>query len=192
MNFNLCRNDCCNPLEETKYIVSESMLMELFNVCRRCQRLSTPTVHQRVGTMVKIAAECEFCGFTWLWCSQPHVGSIPAGNIGLSASILFPSLQSPASPEVHGSCHNHPEDLFKSSGLSFVPCRGQSMGQAAERLRHQSWGQRKAPCYWRWWTSRLSRALCEVWLLQHHWLGGGNRHWHPTCTGNDFISKNYF
>ena len=89
MNFNLCRNDCCNPLEETKYIVSESMLMELFNVCRRCHRLATPTTHQRVGTMVKIAAECEFCGFTWLWCSQPHVGSIPAGNIGLSASILF-------------------------------------------------------------------------------------------------------
>nr|XP_022311415.1 uncharacterized protein LOC111116717 [Crassostrea virginica] len=83
------QNDCCNPLEETKYIVSESMLMELFNVCRRCHRLATPTIHQRVGTLVKIAAECEFCGFTWLWCSQPHVGSIPAGNIGLSASILF-------------------------------------------------------------------------------------------------------
>ena len=63
--------------------------MELFNVCRKCQRLATPTVHQRVGTMMKIAAECEFCGFTLLWCSQQHVGFIPAGNIGLSASILF-------------------------------------------------------------------------------------------------------
>lgn len=101
--------------------------------------------------------------------------------------LWCPSLQSSPSPEVHGSGHNHPEDLFKSSGLPFVPRRGQSMGQAAKRLRHQSWGQRETTCYWRWWTSRLSRALCEVWLLQHHLLGGGNCHWYPTCTGNELF-----
>lgn len=42
-----------------------------------------------VGTMVKIVAECQFCGFSWQWCSQPYLGSIPAGNLGLSAGILF-------------------------------------------------------------------------------------------------------
>lgn len=40
-------------------------------------------------TMVKIVAECQFCGFSWQWCSQPYLSSIPAGNLGLSAGILF-------------------------------------------------------------------------------------------------------
>lgn len=83
------QNDVHNPLEETKFIVSKSKLMELFSACRRCHRHAVDCVQHLVGTMVKIVAECQFCGFSWQWCSQPYLGSIPAGNLGLSAGILF-------------------------------------------------------------------------------------------------------
>lgn len=83
------RNDVHNPLEETKFIVSKSKLMELFSACRRCHRHAVDCVQHLVGTMVKIVAECQFCGFSWQLCSQPYLGSIPAGNLGLSAGILF-------------------------------------------------------------------------------------------------------
>ncbi|XP_056017399.1 uncharacterized protein LOC130053822 [Ostrea edulis] len=79
----------CNPLEEKKFIVSASKMLGLFNTCKRCNRFATASIQQVVGTMVKIAAECEFCSFKWQWCSQPYPGSIPAVNIGLSSSILF-------------------------------------------------------------------------------------------------------
>lgn len=63
--------------------------MELFSACRRCHRHAVDCVQHLVGTMVKIVAECQFCGFSWQWCSQPYLESIPAGNLGLSAGILF-------------------------------------------------------------------------------------------------------
>lgn len=79
----------CNPLEERKFIISKSKLLELFNTCKRCHRRATASVQQTVGTMVRVGAECEFCGFSWQWSSQPSLGNIPAGNLALSASILF-------------------------------------------------------------------------------------------------------
>ncbi|XP_061190833.1 uncharacterized protein LOC133198949 [Saccostrea echinata] len=79
----------CNPLEDRKFIISETKLLELFSNCRRCHKYTAASVQQVLGTMVKIAVECEFCGFTWQWSSQPFIGNIPVGNIGLSAAILF-------------------------------------------------------------------------------------------------------
>jgi solute carrier family 8 (sodium/calcium exchanger) len=87
--FSFIRPEDCNPLEEKKFMVSSSKLLELFNTCKKCNRLATASIQHIIGTMVKIKAECDFCCFTWQWCSQPYLGSIPAGNIGLSASILF-------------------------------------------------------------------------------------------------------
>ncbi|XP_056006794.1 uncharacterized protein LOC125658626 [Ostrea edulis] len=79
----------CIPVEEKKFIVSASKLLELLNTCKRCNIFATASIQQVVGMMVKIAVECEFCSFKWQWCSQPYIGSIPAGNIGLSSSIIF-------------------------------------------------------------------------------------------------------
>lgn len=87
--FFFFRSDVHKPLDETKFIVSKSKLIELFSACRRCHRHAVDCVQHLVGTMVKIVAECQFCGLSWHWCSQPHLGSIPAGNLGLSAGILF-------------------------------------------------------------------------------------------------------
>lgn len=57
--------------------------------CKKCHRHATARIHQVVGTMARINSECEFCGFTWQWSSQTSIGNIPAGNIALSAGILF-------------------------------------------------------------------------------------------------------
>lgn len=79
----------CNQMEERKFIVSRSKLLELFNTCKRCHSRATASVHQTVGTMVRVGAECEFCGFSWHWTSQPSLGNIPSGNLAMSASTLF-------------------------------------------------------------------------------------------------------
>ncbi|XP_061195124.1 uncharacterized protein LOC133203337 [Saccostrea echinata] len=78
-----------NPLEERKFIVSRSQLLDLFNTCKIYHRYAKADVQQVIGTMVRIAAECMFCGYSWQWCSQLSIGTIPSGNLALSASILF-------------------------------------------------------------------------------------------------------
>lgn len=79
----------CNPVEERKFIISMSKLLELFSTCKRCHRRATASVQQTVGTMVRVGAECEFCGFSWQWSSQPSLRNITAGNLAYSAGILF-------------------------------------------------------------------------------------------------------
>ncbi|XP_071834545.1 uncharacterized protein [Apostichopus japonicus] len=67
--------------------------MGLFNLCPECQggipREDQP--HQR--SLIVINHVCQNypqpCGFSRKWYSQPFIGNIPAGNILLSASILF-------------------------------------------------------------------------------------------------------
>jgi solute carrier family 8 (sodium/calcium exchanger) len=39
--------------------------------------------------MIFVQQDCSFCGELWTWYSQPYIGSIPAGNLLLSAAILF-------------------------------------------------------------------------------------------------------
>lgn len=62
--------------------------------CLSCWSCSTPArdvidVPQPVRTMVRVGAECEFCGFSWQWSSQPSLRNITAGNLAYSAGILF-------------------------------------------------------------------------------------------------------
>ena len=42
-----------------------------------------------MGSFICIQQECSNCGYTWKWKNQPFVKDTPAGNILLSASILF-------------------------------------------------------------------------------------------------------
>lgn len=64
--------------------------------CLSCWSCSTPArdaigVPQPVFNrqLVRVGADCEFCGFSWQWSSQPSLGNLPAGKLALSASILF-------------------------------------------------------------------------------------------------------
>ena len=53
----------------------------------------TPSVTKfTMGTFISITQECENCEIKNTWESQPFINNIPAGNIMLSASILFLDL----------------------------------------------------------------------------------------------------
>ncbi|KAL3842060.1 hypothetical protein ACJMK2_020125 [Sinanodonta woodiana] len=61
--------------QENKFLVAESALLRIIN--------------HRMGTFINIVQKCDFCSHKRSWNSQPFVGSIPAGNLLLSAAILF-------------------------------------------------------------------------------------------------------
>ena len=66
-----------------------SHLLSLFTTCRSCHQLCTSKVTQQIGTFISIKQICFHCGHEWSWHSQPFIKDRPAGNILLSAAILF-------------------------------------------------------------------------------------------------------
>jgi solute carrier family 8 (sodium/calcium exchanger) len=79
-----------NTLQESrKFIVFESTLLMLFTVCQLCQESAKGVVRCVIGTMIIIEQLCVACGHRRVWHSQPYMGRSPAGNILLSAAILF-------------------------------------------------------------------------------------------------------
>ncbi|XP_049324303.1 uncharacterized protein LOC111195039 isoform X2 [Astyanax mexicanus] len=74
--------------KDFKYIVFEKNLMELFETCPVCSRLSDVKTYRR-GTFVSIIQKCHHCQYSKKWKSQPLIGSSPVGNIQLSAAIYF-------------------------------------------------------------------------------------------------------
>ena len=77
-------------MKETKFLVFFSALMELLASCSRCLApctLSTTVI----GTFLSVKQLCTSCGHLRTWNSQPCIGkgALPAGNLLLSASILY-------------------------------------------------------------------------------------------------------
>ena len=78
------------PLHQRKkFVVFEECLMALFKKCRNCQAEGTNVKTRVLGTFLTVTQHCSNCLFTFSWDSQPMIRSIPAGNILLSAAILF-------------------------------------------------------------------------------------------------------
>lgn len=75
------------PQDERKFIVFESALLELFNYCRTCYARCESTTSTD-GTSLKVTTLC-CVGHKNTWNSQPVINSKPAGNVLLSAAILF-------------------------------------------------------------------------------------------------------
>ena len=77
---------------ERKFIIFKSSLEALLSLvrCPHCGGLDVGSnIHKVRGTMVVIRIVCENCGHSTHWNSQPYIRSMPAGNILLSAGILF-------------------------------------------------------------------------------------------------------
>ena len=72
-----------------KYLVFEDALLSLFRQCRNCQSNKTKLTKVIKGTFLEIKQMCNLCQHVFQWSSQPYIASIPAGNLLLSASILF-------------------------------------------------------------------------------------------------------
>lgn len=94
--FTLClyvciffRAQASSPVQNIrKYIVYETCIMELFEVCPVCQR-SCHVRSQKLGTFLRVEQLCHHCHFSRKWNSQPIMGSTPAGNLHLSAAVYL-------------------------------------------------------------------------------------------------------
>ena len=73
---------------EPKYIVFVSQLRVLLKQWCRCEDCNSSELtwdFSNVGSMVEVQYKCKPCSKTSKWQSQPYLGSIPAGNLLLSA-----------------------------------------------------------------------------------------------------------
>ena len=82
-------DEVVSPVNEIKYIVFKSSLLQLFTLCTLCHNTTTGEVTYKKGTFIAVRQQCSHCGKERVWTSQPHIKDTPAGNILLSASILF-------------------------------------------------------------------------------------------------------
>ena len=96
--FTLCSDDTEQPLQsiqptaainDIKYIVFRSCLLELFISCKSCHNSCSGKVAYQKGTCIAIRQLCHHCGHKRVWMSQPFINDVPAGNILLSGAILF-------------------------------------------------------------------------------------------------------
>ena len=65
------------------------MLMLLFAVCRHCGCKAVEVQKVIIGSFLRIKQSCLSCSQKCVWDSQPMIKKIPAGNIRLSAAILY-------------------------------------------------------------------------------------------------------
>ena len=81
------------PVEKQQtYLVFESALLVLFSICFICRSTYTSIEKFTRGSFLCIKQICRNCNNTYVWESQPYVGNIPAGNIMISAAILYTGL----------------------------------------------------------------------------------------------------
>ena len=83
------KKDSVAPQDEKKYIVFFSCLLELLAVCPNCTEPATAEVTKVIGTQIYVTQKCPACKFVRQWKSQPNIRRIPAGNLLLSAAILY-------------------------------------------------------------------------------------------------------
>ncbi|XDV42669.1 hypothetical protein PO909_011287 [Leuciscus waleckii] len=76
-----------DPVHKTEtYIVYENCLLQLFEQCPVCQRVTN--VQRKVfGTFLSVEQRCPHCDFFRKWNSQPIIQSTPAGNLQLSVAL---------------------------------------------------------------------------------------------------------
>lgn len=70
-----------------KFVVFEECLDELLNQCTICGQKCVLNKNV-VGSMLSVSRIC-ICGENFTWESQPLIGSMPVGNLVLSAAILI-------------------------------------------------------------------------------------------------------
>ena len=80
----------CQSPSETKYLVFESCLIRFFQTCPICFQHIIETNLETFGSLLSIQYICVYEHVS-KWFSQPHVRGMAAGNLLLSAAIVFSS-----------------------------------------------------------------------------------------------------
>ena len=80
-------------VNQRKFIIFESQLHKLFrqsrcSICSHYFMLDQNYLGQTIGSGLCVKLECVN-GHPWVWHSQPMLGRMPAGNVLISAAILF-------------------------------------------------------------------------------------------------------
>ncbi|KAI4816010.1 hypothetical protein KUCAC02_006129 [Chaenocephalus aceratus] len=75
--------------KEKKCIVFMTCLTRLLSWCHCPDCGSVGICHNVIGSLLVITLSCASCFKKVTWNSQPYIGSTPAGNILLPASILL-------------------------------------------------------------------------------------------------------
>ncbi|KAJ0056673.1 hypothetical protein NL108_012054 [Boleophthalmus pectinirostris] len=84
----LTDTDLTPDYEDTKYIVFEKNLRQLFEQCPVCNS-ECAVQRQRCGTFVSFTQHCPECMYSRTWQNQPVTRSTPVGDLQLSASVYF-------------------------------------------------------------------------------------------------------
>ena len=111
--FYSLENECTPLHKQKKYIVFEDCLLSLFTHCRVCGGV-TSVSKKTLGTYLHIEQQCSLCSSVFTWDSQPWLKNRPAGNILLSASILFSGALPTKTLQVLNTmgCATHSERTF--------------------------------------------------------------------------------
>ena len=67
----------------------KSSLFQLFTHCTSYHNECSGEIAYQRGTFIAVEQLCSHCGNKRIWTSQPSIRDTPAGNILLSASILY-------------------------------------------------------------------------------------------------------
>ena len=65
--------------------------MLLFSTCFICKSKFVTVEKLMFGSLLCIKQACSQCSNIFDWFSQPYIGKVPAGNVLLSAAILYTS-----------------------------------------------------------------------------------------------------
>ncbi|XP_078695648.1 uncharacterized protein LOC144924408 isoform X1 [Branchiostoma floridae x Branchiostoma belcheri] len=77
------------PQEERKYLVFHSALLQLFSLCLLCGSGKQKLRLETIGSFLSITQICTLCEHVRTWSSQPFICNTPAGNLLISAAVLF-------------------------------------------------------------------------------------------------------
>lgn len=151
----------------------ESALLLLFSVCRFCSATTVDVTTTVKGTFIKVTQFCMLCHYKFVWESQPFYGSFPAGNILLSASILFTGLMPTKVLRMlkYFGCatigrktfFRHQRDILQPA--IHVQWRKQQVFVSSRSITKQG------ACACRRWQSRQSWPFCQIWILYSHRCG---------------------
>ena len=94
--------------KQKKIIVFENELLKLFKFCQQCGSPTDTTTMIQHGSMVTVKTSC-MSGHTVTWKSQPQVKGTAAGNLLITAAIVF-----------SGNTYKHAADFAKHLNLQFI------------------------------------------------------------------------
>lgn len=77
-------------ITDAKYIVFESTLIDLLNVCSECGAEASVTRKFKKGTLIVLESVCKTnVNHRRVWQNQPSHRGLPTGNLLLAGAILF-------------------------------------------------------------------------------------------------------